>query len=65
MKEPYTPEEKKVSNLLVDAHNMFIELEETHPSEKLEWLTHIHGLQNILSMRILRRDYPQTFPTIK
>lgn len=64
MEEPYTSKEKKVSDLLVDAHNTFLELEETHSSEKLEWLTHIHGLQSILSMRILRRDYPQTFPTI-
>jgi len=52
-------------DLIVKAHNLFIELEQTHPNDIPEWVDGIHKAQGILSMRILRRDYPESFSTIK
>lgn len=60
-KQPFTDEEKKISDLLVEAHNRFVSLEETHDHDKSEWVLSIHRLQDILGSRVLRRDYPDTF----
>jgi len=46
-------------NLLIKAHNEFLKLKRTHPSELQEWIAGIHQVQNTLIQRILRRDYPQ------
>lgn len=60
---PFTEKENDILNHLVEAHNLFIELEETHPTESMEWATAIHGAQNVLSNRILRRIFPKIYPT--
>jgi len=57
--------EKIIMDELVSIHNKFIQLEQTHPSDITEWVTHIHGLQKILSLRIVRRDYPESWTTKK
>jgi len=61
MKKPFKKKEEKIMNLLIKAHNKFLELERTHPSELQEWISGIHQSQNTLIQRILRRDYPQYF----
>ena len=58
-------EEKKVMNALVKAHNLYIKLESTHPIDNSDWCDAIHKLQDIISRRIVRRDYPKQFITIK
>lgn len=60
-KEPFTKQEKEISNLIVKAHNKFLKLEKTHPSDLNEWIIALHGLQSLLMARVLRRDYPDTF----
>lgn len=65
MEAPFTLEEQKISNSIVAAHNEFIKLEPTHPSDIVDWVNAIHTLQRILGGRILRRDYPETFSTFK
>jgi len=60
-KEPFTKEEKEVMNLLVKAHNKFVKIERTHPSEINDWVNAFHTLQSILMNRVVRRDYPETF----
>lgn len=62
--QPFTKQEKEVMNLLVQAHNKFTALVETHPSETSEWLISFHRLQVIIGERVLRRDYPDTFTSI-
>jgi hypothetical protein len=54
-----------VSDLIVKAHNLFTDLEQTHPNDLPDWVNAIHQLQNIIGMRVLRRDYPETYKTIK
>lgn len=51
-------------NLLVEAHNNFIELDGTHPMEITEWVGSFHKLQDLLGARVLRRDYPETFTSL-
>ena len=61
---PFTEEEKEIMDLLVQAHNKFVKLNPTHPSDVSDWVNSIHGLQNVLGGRVLRRDYPETFHSI-
>jgi len=64
MKKPFTDKEQKIMDLLVEAHNNFIELDKTHPMEITEWVSNLHKLQDLLGARVLRRDYPETFTSI-
>jgi len=64
MKKPFTDKEQKIMDLLVEAHNNFIELERTHLIEMTEWVSNFHKLQDLLGARVLRRDYPKTFSLI-
>ena len=61
----FTEEEAKIMSLLVEAHELYIELATTNPSDLPEWVFHLHGMQRILGQRILRREYPDTFPSYK
>lgn len=62
-KEPFTSDEKEIMDHIVSAHNKFCGLERTHSMEIQEWVDAIHRLQDLLGARVLRRDYPETFPT--
>ncbi len=64
MREPFTKEENDIMALLVEAHNKFIELEQTHVMETSEWVNSFHKLQDLLGARVFRRDYPETFSSI-
>ena len=64
MKKPFTNKEQKIMELLVEAHNNFVELNRTHPMEVTEWSINFHKLQDLLGARVLRRDYPETFTYI-
>jgi len=44
-------------------HNKFMSSEQTHPADKVNWVSAIHTLQHILGMRILREDYKGVFPS--
>jgi hypothetical protein len=63
MKKPFTEDEKIIMDLLVEAHNKFVELDRTHAMEITEWVSSFHKLQDLLGARVLRRDYPETFRT--
>lgn len=58
-----TEQEGRVMDSLVTAWNEFTKLKTTHPSETNDFMNSIHQCQNILCMRILRRDYPEGYPT--
>ena len=65
MKNPFTNEEQEIMDLIVKAHNKFIKIEPTHPSDITDWLDGIHKCQSVIASRIVRRDYPHFFTTIK
>lgn len=58
-----TTDEKKCMDSLVNAYNKFAELDRQHPDELKEFTDGIHNLQNLLSVRIVRRVYPKGWPT--
>lgn len=60
-KNPFTSEEEKIMDFLIDANNIFVSLDKTHPSEEEDWNTSIHTLQRLMGQRVLRRDYPDYF----
>lgn len=61
MKKPFTKQEEEIMNLLVEAHNKFVEMEQMHPDGTREWVDGIHKCQNVLKTRVVTRDYPDTF----
>lgn len=62
-KEPFTINENSVMGHLVSSYEEFSKLKQTHPNDLKDFVFHIHALQRILGQRILRRKYPETFPT--
>lgn len=64
VEKPFTEEEEEVMNLLIEAHRKFSKIEQTHPSDKSNWINGIHSLQDILMTRVTRKDYPNYFKTI-
>lgn len=58
----YTIEELTMKHL-VSAYEEFSKLDQTNPNDIKDFVFHINALQRILGQRVLRRDYPNTFPT--
>ena len=65
MKEELTADEQLIMNMITEAYSEFIKLQLTHSTERVEWVQHIHGLQKLLGMRLLRREHPGFFSSIK
>lgn len=57
---PFTPEEREVMDLLVEAHNKFLALE-PKTERMAEWVLGIHLLQQLCIQRMLKRLYPEYF----
>lgn len=57
----FVDREKIIMNYLVEAYNEFHKLPSTHPSEKGDFSKAIHLCQQLLAMRVVRRDYPETY----
>lgn len=56
-------DEGEIMDLLAKAFNKFTELEITHPSERDDFIDGIHECQQVLMNRVLRRDYPNGYPS--
>lgn len=59
------PEENEILDLTVEVWNKFAGLEVQHPSDLDDFYRAIHDIQRIVAMRVLRREYPEVFPTYK
>lgn len=57
-KHPFAPQEQKIMDLLVEAHNEYVTLPTVNEASSALWLNGIHSLQMILMHRVVRRDYP-------
>lgn len=62
---PFTEQERHIMEHLTNAWKGFSTLEPHHPDDEPDFRRAIHEAQQILSMRILRRDYPGSFPIYK
>ena len=60
-----TKKEGKVMDSLVSAWNDFVKLGYQHPSDEKDFANAMHQCQHTLMMRILRRDYPKSYPIYK
>jgi len=60
-KSPFIPAEKEIMDHIGEAWAKFNTIPKTHPNEQEAFLAHIHGLQQLISMRILRREHPDHF----
>lgn len=58
MKKPFTEKEQEIMNLLAKAHNIFLEIDPTHPSHIHDWVDGIHRCQYVIKSRVFIRDYP-------
>jgi hypothetical protein len=63
--DPFSTSEESTMKHLVSAYEEFSNLEQTNPNDIKDFVFHINALQRILGQRVLRRDYPNTFPTYK
>ena len=62
-KDGLTLEEGEVMDALNLAWNKFIMLKTQHPSDLPEFKNSIHRCQDLLAVRIARREYPNGWPT--
>ena len=47
------------------SYGEFLEMERQHPDEMRDFVDCIHRIQDILAVRIVRRSYPEYWPTHK
>jgi hypothetical protein len=55
--------EGRVMDALVQAVAAFADLVSTHPSEHRDFVDGIHRCQDVLALRIVRREFPEGWPT--
>ena len=60
-----TLKEQEVSDHLVNAWVKFAKLEKQHPDDINDFKDSIHRLQELMAMRVVRRAYPEGWPTYK
>lgn len=53
-----TAEEKRLLNILVEAWNLWITLDEKHPDDNPEMKSAIHSAQSLVALRVARRADP-------
>lgn len=58
-KTPFTEDEQEIMNLLVKAHELFLDINENKGDG--DWLAGIHKCQDVLIRRVVTRDYPNYF----
>ncbi len=56
---PFTPEEKEIMDLLIEAHNKFCKMQAIDIGR--DWSDRFHALQDVLIVRAAIRDYPKYF----
>jgi len=60
-----TDEERIVSDKLMECYKSFLELDFQHPEDNREFAYAIHLIQGLLSLRVVRRCYPDGWSTYK
>jgi len=63
-KSGLTIREQEILELVTEAYNEFLQLPEQHSSDKEDFAKAVHILQAIIGMRIIRRNYPDTWKSL-
>jgi hypothetical protein len=58
---PFSDDEKKIMEKIIDLHNDFMKLDHGHIMEVQEWVFAIHQLQSIMEHRLLHKMFPNYF----
>lgn len=58
-----TPEEQGVMDKLMECYELFLKMDREHPDEIRNFVDGVHKIQDILALRVIRRCYPQGWPT--
>jgi len=61
MKPEFTQEENKILQLLIEVHNLYVDLPIQHPNDMQEWVSSIHGLEHKIIIRLFRKEFPDYF----
>lgn len=61
VKSGFTVKEQECFDLLTEFFNKYTELEAEHKSDLPDVVNAMHRIQDIMGMRIVRRDYPSGF----
>ena len=59
----FTEQEQVVHGYLMSSYTAFLNLDQEHFNELPEFVYSIHRLQDLLALRVLRRCYPDGWPT--
>lgn len=54
-------EEKEMLRAIGTLHTKFMALESQHPNELPDWVSHIHAMQALVGLRILRKEHPELY----
>ena len=57
-----TPGEQEVHDNLMAARRAWHQLDRQHPDEDREFTDAVHRIQDLLALRIVRREYPDFWP---
>lgn len=58
-----TTEEQQCMDNIAEAFNIFSDLERQHPDELKDFRDSIHRMQDILAVRVARRNFPEGWPS--
>jgi len=61
----FTPAEKRCHDHLMAAYQEFIDMDREHPNEMTDFAFAVHLIQGLLTTRIVRRNFPDYWPTHK
>lgn len=61
----FMDDEQVVMDKLIECYKSFIDLDHEHPDEMRDFVDGVHRIQDVLGMRVLRRVYPNGWPTYK
>lgn len=64
-KTGFLPQEKKCHDDLMSAYEAFLEMDRQHPDELRDFVDPLHRLQDLLAVRVIRRVFPEGWPTHK
>ena len=58
-----TLEEQGIMDKLMECYELFLKIDREHPDEIRNFVDGVHKIQDVLALRVIRRCYPQGWPT--
>ncbi len=55
--------EKECMDGLMKAYSAFLKMDRQHPDEMRDFINPLHRMQELLAIRVIRREFPKFWPT--